>query len=132
MVGAPRSRWIVCSPVRNGGRGRPLNWVVRRQLGTIGLPFTVENARAVIATGASESGAYSHAEIAEWCERFWNRYSDTDAPPEIERIMPVLADVESQWDMHLANELAAHPDTPPNRVRAPREWFKQWSAKIDV
>ncbi len=30
MVGAPSSQWIACSAARNSGRGRPLNWVVRR------------------------------------------------------------------------------------------------------
>src|SRR5207248_3298182 len=30
MVGVPCSQWIACSPVRNGGCGRPLNWVVSR------------------------------------------------------------------------------------------------------
>src|SRR5262249_3017720 len=30
MVGAPSSQWIACSAARNGGGGRPLNWVVRR------------------------------------------------------------------------------------------------------
>ena len=28
-MGAPSSQWIACAAARNGGRGRPLNWVVR-------------------------------------------------------------------------------------------------------
>jgi hypothetical protein len=99
---------------------------------SIELPFTPENARIVIALGSDPDAPYSHAQIAEWCERFWNRFADVDAPPEIERIMSVLADIESQWDMHLANELSAHPEANPNRVRAPEEWFVQWSESIDV
>lgn len=99
---------------------------------TISAPFTVENARAIIAVGAIESGRYSHAEIVEWCERFWNMYAEAEPSPEIERIMPVLADVESQWDMYLANELSVRPDVSPNDVAAPREWFAEWSKQIDV
>ena len=101
-------------------------------MGTISAPFTVANARAIIAAGAAEGARHSHAEIAEWCERFWNLYAHTDAPPEIERIMPVLADVESQWDMHLARELASRPGVSPKEVEAPRKWFAQWSKQIDV
>ena len=100
-------------------------------MATIALPFTVENARAIIAAGASSTGPYSHLEIAEWCERFWNKYADVDAPVEIERIMPVLATVESEWDMYLANELSKHPATPPSKVRAPEEWFLEWGKEIE-
>ena len=32
MVGASCSQWIACSPMRNGGGGRPLNSVVRVQM----------------------------------------------------------------------------------------------------
>jgi hypothetical protein len=32
MVGASCSQWIACSPMRNGGGGRPLNSVVRSHL----------------------------------------------------------------------------------------------------
>lgn len=101
-------------------------------MGTISAPFTVENARAILADGAVEGGAHSHADIADWCERFWNMYADIDAPHEIERIMPVLADVESQWDMHLASQLSVRPSISPSEVKAPREWFAQWSQQIDV
>jgi hypothetical protein len=32
MVGAPSSQWIACSAARSGGRGRPLNRIVRALL----------------------------------------------------------------------------------------------------
>jgi hypothetical protein len=101
-------------------------------MGSISLAFTVENAKSIIASGAAESGPYSHAEIANWCERFWNRYADIDTPAEIERIMPILADVESQWDMFVASEVAKNPRQPPSSIRAPAEWFAKWSGSIDA
>src|SRR5260221_14345190 len=33
-MGASCSQWIACSPMRNGGGGRPLNWVVSHQMRT--------------------------------------------------------------------------------------------------
>lgn len=53
---------------------------------------------------------------------------DVDAGPAIERLMPILADVETQWDLFLANthsfeELRA---MSLDDVRLPVEWFEQW------
>lgn len=70
----------------------------------LALPFTPASLVQVLRFGTSpESSPYCHQDIAHWCERFWKQYADIDAPPEIERLMPVLADVETQWDLFLAN-----------------------------
>jgi hypothetical protein len=97
----------------------------------IALPFSVQNAQAVIAFGASSDAPHTHAEIADWCERFWTAFCDVDAPAEIERIMPILAEVESQWDMFLADTLSKQPGTSSHEVQAPTEWFLAWGAQID-
>lgn len=70
----------------------------------IQLDFTVENFIKLLSFGEKPNESpYSHQEIAEWSEQFWNKYCDIDASEEIEAIMPILADVETQWDLYLAD-----------------------------
>jgi hypothetical protein len=60
----------------------------------IQLEFSRENVQKVIEWGASpDSSPHSHQAIASWCERFWNKYCDIDAPEEIEEVMPLLAEI---------------------------------------
>ena len=101
-------------------------------MASIALPFTPDNARLVIGWGLSDDAPHSHAEIADWCERFWNAFCDLDVSTDIERLMPVLADVETQWDIYVSEFLAHHPGTPIAQVRAPRQWFANWAATIGV
>ena len=99
----------------------------------IDLPFNIANARKVIAWGASVGAPYSHQDIAHWCERFWNIYCDIDdVPPEIGKILPVLADVETQWDLFLANSYSLTELQSINfaNIALPKEWFRKWLAKI--
>jgi len=101
-------------------------------VGSIALPFIPDNVRTVLRWGISDISPHSHAEIANWCERFWNTYHDVDSSEDIDRVMGTLADVECQWDMFLAAELARIPGIDPNSVRAPMEWFVQWNEELDV
>ena len=45
IVGLSCSQWIACSPMRNGGCGRPFNWVVRRQIGAMSQEISFIRAR---------------------------------------------------------------------------------------
>lgn len=96
---------------------------------SIPLPFVAESVLQVLTWGAiPDEAPHSHKEIAEWCDAFWCRYLDTDAPPEIERLLPILTDVETQWDLYLANtyssdELRVHSF---DKERMPVEWFEDW------
>jgi len=87
----------------------------------------------MLAWGANpEASPYSHKQIAEWCDRFWCQYLDVDADPEIERLLPVLTDVETQWDLYLANtytleELRAK-DFETEQM--PKEWFNDWLRQL--
>ncbi len=95
----------------------------------ISLPFDAESAMKVLGWGCyPESSPFSHQDIAHWCERFWNEFSDVDAPPEIERLLPVLADVETQWDLHLANSFSLKElqSLSFQNVRLPSKWFLEW------
>lgn len=101
----------------------------------IELKYTKENALALLKLGAEpDMSPYSHKQIAEWCERFWLKYSDIDAPDEIEAIMPVLADVETQWDLFLANtySLAQLQSMNYEPMRLPAEWFANWYAEANA
>lgn len=95
----------------------------------IPLPFTVESALQVLAFGRSPSASpYSHKQIAEWCDRFWCQYIDVDAPPDIERLLPLLTDVETQWDLYLVNTFSTDQLKSQSfeHVALPVQWFEDW------
>jgi hypothetical protein len=100
----------------------------------IELEFTPDNAKKVIAHGLDPESSYSHQDIAHWCEKFWNKYCDIDAPEEIEKVMPVLADIETQWDLYLANTYSLKELKMKNfnEVRLPAEWFQKWLVEINA
>jgi hypothetical protein len=82
--------------------------------------------------GASpDSSPFSHGQIAKWCEQFWNKYMDIDASPEIESIMPLLADVETQWDLYLVNISRIKSQNIDN-ICMPTVWFKNWLGEVDA
>jgi len=100
----------------------------------IELPFTRESVIRVLTYGASpEVSPYSHKQIAEWCNRFWSQYLDIDAEPSIEELLPVLTDVETQWDLYLAckysvNEL--HSKSFESETM-PVQWFRDWLKEVE-
>ncbi len=101
----------------------------------IELEYSKENLLALLAFGENPvDSPYSHKQIAEWCERFWNKYCDEDGPKEIEAIMPVLADVETQWDLYLANTYSSTElqQVDFESVNLPVEWFKSWSEETNA
>ena len=55
------------------------------------MPFTRAAAIQMLRWGADpNSSPYTHKQIAEWCDRFWCKYLDVDAEPEIESLLPTL------------------------------------------
>lgn len=101
----------------------------------IELEYNKENLLSLLAYGAiPDKSPYSHKQIAEWCERFWNKYCDVDAPKEIEDIMPVLADIETQWDLYLANTYSTEELRKSNfeSVILPVEWFTNWAEEANA
>jgi len=99
----------------------------------IGLPFTRASAELLLQHGANpDATPYSHKQIAEWCDRFWCQYIDIDAEDEIEKLLPVLTDVETQWDLYLANKYSIeelHSGSFDDE-RMPAEWFVEWLDQI--
>ncbi|WP_125783663.1 hypothetical protein [Pseudoalteromonas rubra] len=101
----------------------------------ISLDFTKENFISLLNYGADENQlTYSHKQIAEWSEKFWNKYHDIDAPKEIEDIMSTLADVETQWDLYLVSTYKVEQLQNINldSVNLPFSWFKSWLDEIDT
>ena len=101
----------------------------------IKLEFTRENTIKLLLLGENpEKSPYSHKQIAEWCERFWNKYNDIDVPDVIEKLMPVLADVETQWDLYLANTytLEELQKKTFEEVVLPTSWFSEWLREINA
>ena len=95
----------------------------------IELEFTRENALKLLSMGLHiEKSPYSHKQIAEWCDRFWCQYLDVDAPKEIEKLLPILTAVETQWDLYLANTYSLKQLQNDNfeEVVLPVEWFDEW------
>ena len=95
----------------------------------IKLPFTPQSALTVLEWGASpNSSPYCHKDISLWCDGFWCQYIDVDAAPEIESLLPILAEVETQWDLYLANTFALEElrSRSFDDVRLPTEWFSEW------
>ena len=101
----------------------------------IQLEFSRENFLILLGYGAEpETSPYSHKQIAKWCELFWNKYIDVDASDEIENIMPVLADVETQWDLHLVNSYSLPELRHRNfdQENMPVEWFENWLVEANA
>ena len=99
----------------------------------INLDFSKENTIKLLVCGENpEDSPYSHKQIAEWCERFWAKYMDVDAPEEVESLMPVLAAVETQWDLYLANTytLEELQNQSFDSVELPLKWFTEWLREI--
>jgi hypothetical protein len=79
---------------------------------SIELPFTPDSVLRVLAYGADpESSHFSHAQIVDWCDRFWCQYLDVISEPAIEALLPILADVESESSRH---------------ETVPAQWFREW------
>ena len=93
------------------------------------MPFTHESAMQMLEWGTNPNQSpYSHKQIAEWCDRFWCQYLDIDAPKGIERLLPVLTDVDLQWDLFLTNTYTLDElrTLSFEQVRLPVAWFHDW------
>lgn len=93
------------------------------------LPFTLEAAFQVLQWGARpKTSPYSHKQIALWCDRFWCQYLESDAPPQIKKLLPILADVDTQWELYLINTYSLEElrNKDFEDVTLPLDWFEGW------
>jgi len=101
----------------------------------INLEFNKQSFKALLKLGSEESQTeYSHKQIAEWCEMFWNKYHDIDTLEEIENLMPILASVETQWDLYLVNTYSVNQleSMDLELITLPFSWFADWLGEIDT
>ncbi len=97
------------------------------------MPFTRESVIQMLGWDATpEVSPYSHMQIAEWCDRFWCQYLNVDADLDIERLLSVPRDVETQWDLYLANTYTLEEfRTKDFEVeQMPKEWFNDWLRQL--
>ena len=95
----------------------------------IALPFTIDSASQVLKWGASPGTApFTHHDISSWCYRFWEQFMDVDTSPEIEQVLSIVAEVDCQWDLYLANtySLEQLQKLDFDTVSIPIEWFSEW------
>ena len=95
------------------------------------LPFDRDSFVRLLRWGATPgTSPYSHKQIAEWCDRFWRQYMDVDAEPAIEALLPLLADVDTQWELYLANTFSLEQLRTQEfeSVYMPVQWFHDWLA----
>lgn len=117
------------------GQERTLNDGTLMMISTsvIALPFTRASAELLLRHGANpDASPYSHKQIAAWCDRFWCQYIDIDAEDEIEQLLSVLTDVETQWDLYLATKYSIEElrSGSFDDERMPAEWFVEWLDQI--
>jgi hypothetical protein len=104
------------------------------QSNKIALPFTRDSLIQLLKYGATpQFSPYSHKQIAEWCDRFWCQYLDVDAEPAIEALLPVLTDVEVQWDLYLANTYSFEElrSRSFENETMPIQWFRDWLKEVE-
>lgn len=97
------------------------------------VPFTREAAIQMLTWGADPSSSpYSHKQIAEWCDRFWCQYLEVDVEPEIESLLPILTDIETQWDLYLTNTYSIEElrSMDFEQEQMPKEWFNDWLREL--
>ena len=98
------------------------------------LPFTRESVLKMLWWGKNPARSpFSHKQIAEWCDRFWCQYIDIDATEEIETLLPILADIDTQWDLFLVNTYPIEQlkKLDLDLISMPVEWFTDWTKQIN-
>ena len=99
----------------------------------IKLEFNIENLVKVLEYGQNVAGSeYCHMQIVDWCESFWSEYCDVDTEGEVKKIIPILEEVDSQWDLYLANTytLGELKSLDLTEVELPSEWFEKWIEQV--
>ena len=101
----------------------------------IKLPYSPNSLSQVLRWGLhSNHSHYTHQDIAEWCDNFYCEYLDTEVPPEIERLMPVLAEIREQWDklLEMQSLSAGGNAIQPKHLDFPAQRLNYWLLQIKV
>lgn len=99
------------------------------------MPFTPDSVIQMLECGIRpDNSPYSHKQIVEWCERFWWQYLDVQASKEINKLLPILMDIELQWDLFLTNSYTLEELRSQSfeHVYLPTTWFKEWLEQVKI
>lgn len=74
---------------------------------------------------------YNHQDIANWCLKYWEKYSEDETGlDDLEKLaVQLTSEVEAQWDLYLSNTylLDQLKELDFASVYLPKEWFEQWA-----
>ena len=101
----------------------------------IELPYTRKSFERLLEHGCVPAASpFTHKQIAEWCDRFWCKYIDVDAPEDIAILLPLLTEIETQWDLYLVNTYDSKQLQTEDfeSVCLPTEWFEGWLKQIQI
>lgn len=102
------------------------------------LPFSVETLKQLLVQGTSANSPYTHQQIADWANRFWQECDEgsladmADVDPIIAIAADIASDIDAQWDLFLYNTYSLvqlrHLDF--SQVVLPHEWFEGWLQQL--
>ncbi|TMO65446.1 hypothetical protein CWC18_05095 [Pseudoalteromonas aurantia] len=98
------------------------------------MPFTVESLKSVLQNGANpDQSKYTHQDIAHWCDRFFMAMFEIDTDNAMDIATGVGTDVDTQWDMYLANtySLEQLKQLDFSQESMPIEWFNDWLKELE-
>lgn len=101
----------------------------------IKLPYAPSTFAQVLRWGIdTATSPFTHQDIVHWCDDFYCEYLDVEAPPDIERILPILTEIREQWDLLLDSPipLTETRTISPDNVHLPIERFYDWLRRIEA
>ena len=120
--------------LKKSGRNQIIGSWEESQCKDIDLPLTRESLKVVLSWGANiKDSAYTHQEIASWCDKYHMEGMEKDDPVD-EVAIDIAADVDAQWDLYLVNtyKLEELQGLEFSKVVLPAEWFEEWLEKINI
>ena len=100
----------------------------------INLPFTLESLRKVLSMGIS-SDTVSHADIAEWADRFVSEYISEEEiafeDKDLELAYAIVDEIDTEWEMNLINKYPVEEirTKDVSNIKLPKELFVKWLEK---
>jgi hypothetical protein len=123
----------VFKPGNKQGRNKYVGSWSEKASKKIEMPYTVESMRLVLGWGAAPDGsAFSHQDIAHWCDRFHMAMFDVETDHLLDVATGIAADVDVQWDLFLANtySLEQLKELDFGAITLPMEWFDDWQKQL--
>ena len=100
----------------------------------ITLPFALASVRKVLDMGIA-SDTVSHADIAEWADRFVSEYISEEEvafeDKDMELAYEIADEIDTQWEMNLINKYPVEEIATKDvsTIKLPKELFVKWLEK---